>query len=93
MHTNKVLPEEKQAITCRKSTSKEVESNKEVFHTNWAGRGVLTVQQGIELEETAEQRPVSREVDLFEEPQSRAKQKYSLCRSIGHTACTCPIRI
>lgn len=74
----------------RKSTSKEEEINIEVVHTIW---GFLAVQQGIELVETAEHRPVSREMDLPEEPQSLARRMCSVCRSTEHTAHTCPIRI
>ena len=55
--------------------------------------GVLTVQQGRELVEIAENGPVEGVTDLPAEPQPRAARKCSVCRSVEHTARICPMRV
>ena len=90
MHTNTVLTEENRQLRAENQRQKRKRAIKRSFIQSG---GVLTVQQGIELVETAENGPVGREVDLPEEPQPRAVRMCSVCRSAEHTARTCPIRI
>ncbi len=54
--------------------------------------GVLTVQEGIELVERAENRPVEEEVEPRTQPQLRALARCSICRATEHNARTCPAR-
>jgi hypothetical protein len=90
MQTNTVLAEENRQLRAENARQKRKRAIKRSFIQSG---GVLTVQQGIELVETAENRPVEGEAEPSMAPQPRAIRMCSVCRSIEHTARTCSMRI
>jgi hypothetical protein len=86
MHTNTVLAEENRQLRAENQRQKRKRAIKRSFIRTG---GVLTVQEGIELVETAENGPISREINPPTQPQPRAVRMCSLCRSTVHTARTC----
>ena len=90
MYTNTVLAEENRQLRAENQRQKRKRAIKRTFIQSG---GVLTVQHGIELVETAENGPVGGEVEPLIEPQPRAVRMCSVCRSIEHTARTCPVRV
>jgi hypothetical protein len=90
MHTNIVLAEENRQLRAENQRQKRKRATKRSFIQSG---GVLTVQQGIELVETAENGPVGEGGDLPTAPQPRAIRMCSVCRSTEHTARTCLMRI
>ena len=90
MYTNTVLAEENRQLRAENARQKRKRAIKRSFIQSG---GVLTVQQGIELVETAENGPVDGEVELPVAPQPRAIRTCSVCRSIEYTARTCSMRV
>jgi hypothetical protein len=90
MHTNVVLAEENRQLQAENTRQKKKRAKRRSFIQTG---GVLTVQEGIELVEMAENRPVEGEVELQVEQRPRAVCMCSLCRSTVHNARTCPDRI
>jgi hypothetical protein len=89
MHTNTILTEENRQLQAENARQKRKRAIKRSFIQSG---GVLTVQQGIELVESAENGPVGGEVEARAEPQPHAVRMCSICRSTVHNARTCPER-
>ena len=90
MHTNTVLAEENRQLRAENQRQKRKRAIKRSFIQSG---GVLTVQQGIELVEIAENGPISEGGNPLILPQPRTIRMCSICRSTEHTARTCPMRI
>jgi hypothetical protein len=90
MHSNTILAEENRQLRAENQRQKKKRAIKRSFIQSG---GVLMVQHGIELVETAENRLAEEEVESHTKPQPRAVRMCSICRSTEHTARTCPIRV
>ena len=90
MHTNTVLTEENRQLRAENQRQKRKRAIKRSFIQSG---GVLTVQEGIELVETAENGSIGGEVEPRVQAQPRALGRCSICRSTIHNARTCPARI
>jgi hypothetical protein len=86
MYNATILAEENRQLRAENACQKRKRAIKRSFIQSG---GVLTVQEGIELVETAENRPVEKEVELPTQPQSRAPGRCSIYGSTVHNACTC----
>jgi len=90
VYTNTLLTEENRQLRAENQRQKRKRVIKRSFI--YTG-GVLTVQEGIERVEVAQNGPVGRGGDLPIEAQPRALRMCSLCRSTVHNARTCPERV
>jgi hypothetical protein len=90
MHTNTVLEEENRQLRAENQRQKRKRAIKRSFIQSG---GVLTVQQGIELVETAENGPIGGVEELSVAAQPRAVRMCSVCRATEHNARTCPMRV
>lgn len=54
--------------------------------------GVLIVQEGLEQSQMVDIRPIGGITDTALEPRTRTTSKCSMCKSLEHTARTCPNR-
>ena len=90
MYNTITLAEEKRQLRAENARQKRKRAIKRSFIQLG---GVLTIQEGIELAETAENRPVEGEVELRTQPQLRALGRYSIYGSTIHNARTCLARI
>ena len=89
MHNAAILAEENRQLRAENARQKRKRAIKRSFIQSG---GVLTVQEGIELVETAENRPVEGEVEPRTQPQPRALGRCSICGSTVHNARTCLAR-
>jgi hypothetical protein len=89
MHTDTILAEENRQLRAENQRQKRKRAVKRSFIQSGA---VLTVQEGIELVERAENELVSREVESHIQPQLRAPGRCSICGSTVHNARTCSAR-
>jgi hypothetical protein len=88
MYYSAILAEENRQLRAENARQKKKRATRRSFIQSG---GVLTVQEGIELVEIAENRPVE-EVEPRTQPQLRALAKCSICRATEHNARTCPAR-
>jgi hypothetical protein len=89
MHNAMILAEENRQLRAENARQKRKRAIKRSFIQSG---GVLTVQEGIELVEMAENRHREEEVELRPQPQTRALARCSICRATEHNARTCPAR-
>ena len=54
--------------------------------------GVLTIQEGLDRFVIANTEPAGQSIGRVEEGRIRAPRTCSICKSLEHTACTCPLR-
>ncbi len=89
MHNAMILVEENRQLRAENARQKRKRAIRRSFIQSG---GVLTVQEGIELVEMAENRHREEEVELRPQPQTRALARCSICRATEHNARTCPAR-
>ena len=92
MNSTVLLVEENRQLRYENERQKKKRAKKKVYI---ATGGVLTIQEGIDLYEAAKKGPKgpkSRAVDQEANMQLHAPRMYSLCRSLLHTARTCPAK-
>jgi hypothetical protein len=93
MHNAVILAEENKQLRVENQRQKAKRAQKRTYI---ATGGVLSVQEGLNRSNTAGKGPVSavgRVTDQDLGPQTRAPRMCSMCRSLLHTARTCPVRL
>ena len=90
MHNAAILVEENRQLRAENARQKK---KRAIRRSYIQLGGVLTVQQGIELVESAENLLREEEGQLCTQPQPRALPRCSICRAIEHNARTCPNRV
>jgi hypothetical protein len=87
MHSAILLTEEnRQLRTANKRQKKKRAKRRSYIATG----GVLTVQEGVERAQIVNIKPVSGVTDQEARVKTRAPPKCSMCKSLEHTARTCP---
>ena len=89
MHSAVLLAEENKQLRSENKRQKRKRSKKRAFI---ATGGILTVQEGRDLSQNANIAPESGVAHQEESRQPRAPRKCSMCKSLEHTARTCPLR-
>jgi hypothetical protein len=89
MHNAAILAEENRQLRAENARQKRKRAIKRSFIQSG---GVLTVQEGIELVETAKNRPMEGEEEPHIQPQRCALGRCSICGSTVHNARKCLAR-
>ena len=89
MNSAVLLAEENRQLRRENKRQKRKRAKKRAFI---ATGGVLTIQEGRDLSQNASIVPESGVVHQEVTTQPRAPRKCSMCKSLEHTARTCPIR-
>jgi hypothetical protein len=89
MNSTVLLAEENRQLQGENERQKKKRAKRRAFI---ATRGVLTIQEGLERSQVTNIVPESGAVTEEVTIQRRAPRMCSLCRSLVHTACTCPTK-
>jgi hypothetical protein len=89
MHSTVLLAEENRQLQAENERQKKKRAKRRLYI---ATRGVLTVQEGLDLLQIANKGLQSRVATQEATVQTRAPRTCSLCRSQSHTARTCPTK-
>ena len=92
MNSAVLLAEENRQLRRENERQKKKRAKKKTYI---ATGGVLTIQEGIDLREAAKngpKGPKGRAVNQEATTQPRVPRMCSLCRSLLHTARTCPVK-
>ena len=89
MNSAVLLAEENRQLRSENERQKRKRAKKRAFI---ATRGVLTIQEGRDLSQNTNIVPESGSIPQEAARQPRAPRKCSMCKSLEHTARTCPIR-
>jgi hypothetical protein len=89
MHNAVLLAEENKQLQAANKRQKRKRARRREYI---ATRGILTVQEGLNRSQMARTEPDSGVVDQTAAVQTRAPRTCSICRSLEHTARTCPQR-
>jgi len=90
MHSAVLLADENKKLRAANERQKK---KRAVRRSYIATGGVLTVQEGLDRSVTANTEPTDQSTGGVEERQIRAPRTCSICRSLEHTARTCPSRV
>ena len=89
MHSATLLAEENKQLR----TANERQKKKRAVRRSYVARGgVLTVQEGLSQLQTADTVVADEVYGPSNGPQTRAPRTCSMCKSLTHTAPTCPLR-
>lgn len=89
MHSAALLADENKKLRAANERQKK---KRAVRRSYIATGGVLTVQEGLDRSVIANTEPTGQSIGRVEEPRIRTPQKCSMCKSLEHTARTCPLK-
>ena len=89
MHSAVILVEENRQLRSKNKRQKKKRAKRKAYI---ATGGVLSVQEGLNRLQIASTELVGRVTDQGSAVQTRAPRTCSLCRSLAHTARTCPLK-
>ena len=89
MHSAVILADENRKLRTENERQKKKRS---VRRSYIATGGVLSVQEGIDRSVEVDLEHTEQVADQVTRPQTRAPKKCSMCKSLTHTARTCPLR-
>ena len=89
MHGAVILADENRKLRTENERQKKKRS---VRRSYIATGGVLSVQEGIDRSVEVDLEHTEQVADQVTRPQTRAPKKCSMCKSLTHTARTCPLR-
>lgn len=89
MHSAILLTEENRHLRTENERQKKKKMKRKSYV---ATGGVLTVQEGVTRSQIVDITPIQEVTDQLTEPRIRAPSKCSMCKSLEHTARTCPTR-
>jgi hypothetical protein len=93
MYSAVILTEENRELRVENQKQKVKRAKKRTYI---ATGGVLSVQEGLDRSNTTSKGVVSAVSGVTDQdpgPQTRAPRIYSICRSLVHTARTCPLKL
>jgi hypothetical protein len=90
MHSAVLLTEENRQLRSENERQKKKKTKRRAYI---AAGGVLTVQEGLNRSQLVDTGPIEAHADDPEKPRIRAPRTCSICRSLDHTARTCPNKI